>query len=60
MRNEIIIYSIKLANKIVNAGFKVLRTDINFKNPNYKVFVFENRPEIQAMLDSFVLSKKGG
>ena len=41
------IYSLRVADALVNKGFKLIRTGINFNNPQFKVFYFEDTPELQ-------------
>ena len=55
---EIIVYSKTLANNLVNNGFHLIRTEINFKNDKYRVFVFERTPEVEAMIDTYRSSRR--
>lgn len=45
-----IVYSKALANHLVNLGFSLVRTEINFKDPNYRVFIFEYSAELEAVI----------
>ena len=46
------IYTRKLAVYLREKGFKILSTEVNYKYPQYDVYVFEDTPELtQAILD---------
>ena len=57
--NEVAIFSLRLANEFINHDQALLRTEINLKFPEYKIFIFENSEYIQATLD-YELKKKRG
>ena len=44
------IFSLKLANELVDKGFVLLGTGINIKFPKYKVFYFEDTPELREAI----------
>ena len=50
MKKEIIIYSKKLANYLIDSGYELLRTEININYPKFKVFVFKYDAEIDTIL----------
>ena len=53
---EKIVFMPRMAYALQDRGFPILRQETNFKNPKYKVFVFEETEElIQTMI---VLSRK--
>lgn len=52
-----IVYTTKLANYLDKLGFKCLRTEINIKNPNFKVFIFEETPELNAVIEAYIKNK---
>lgn len=40
------IFTRKLAIYLREKGFRILKTEVNFKYPQYDVFVFEDTPEL--------------
>ena len=45
------IFTRKLAVYLREHGFKIIGTEVNFKNPKFDVYLFEDTPElIQAIL----------
>ena len=47
---EYTIYSKKMAFKLRELGFKLLRTGINKNFPQYNTYIFENSEELQKAL----------
>ena len=46
-----LIYTKKLAIYLRNKGFRIIGTEVNYKYPQYDVYVFEETPElIETML----------
>lgn len=46
------IFTRKLAVLLRERGFKIIRTEVNFKMPRFDVYVFEDTPELtEAILD---------
>ena len=45
MKNYIV-YNLQLAHLLANKGFKLVGTGINYNNPKFKVFYFEDTPEL--------------
>lgn len=43
-----IVYSLRIANELVKMGYEIIETNINIQNPQYRVFFFEDTPEIRA------------
>lgn len=56
--NTKIVYTTKLANYLDSLGFKCIRTELNIKNPAFKVFVFEDTPELRATIESYINKNK--
>ena len=53
---EKVVFMPRMAYALQDRGFRIIRQETNFKNPKYKVFVFEETEElIRSMI---VLSKK--
>ena len=48
------IFSKKLMNHLVDLGFKVIRSEVNIKDVNMRVFFFEYSDELQAVIDEYV------
>lgn len=43
-----LVYSLRIANELVKKGYEIIETNINIQNPKYRVFFFEDTPEIRA------------
>lgn len=49
---EKVIFMPRLAYALQDRGFTIIRQETNFKNPKYKVFIFEETQElISAMVN---------
>ena len=46
-------FSLRLATYLSDKGFEVLRTEISFKKPKFKIFVFKMSDELKKALDEF-------
>ena len=55
-----VVFSKDLANKLVNLGFKLIKTEINLKDTKFKVFIFENSEDLEAVVESYKREKRGG
>lgn len=44
------IFTLWVANKLINRGFKVVSSEINLSYPNLKVFIFEDTVELRQAL----------
>lgn len=44
---DYMVYSLRVANALVEQGFEVINTSININNPKLKVFYFENTQELR-------------
>ena len=51
MRNYVV-YSLRVANELVNKGFELIGTGINIQNPKYTVFYFEDTKELQEAIEA--------
>ena len=49
-----VVYTAKLANYLDGLGFKCLRTELNNKNPQYRVFIFEKTAELEAAVEAYL------
>ena len=54
MNKTYTVFRLTIANKLVDMGFKCVATGINFKNPKYRVFHFENSEELQKAIKELV------
>lgn len=45
-----LVYTLKVANELVNRGFQIIDTSINIQKPQYKVFWFADSPEIREAI----------
>lgn len=59
MPNTKVVFSKELANILVDKGFKIIKTDINLKDPKFKVFVFENSEGLLEEIEAYRKSKGG-
>lgn len=50
---DYIVYSLRLANYLVNNDFKIKSTSINVNYPKYKIFYFEQTDELLAAIEKF-------
>ena len=48
MNKDYVIYNLKIANILIKAGFEMVGSGINTKNPKYRVFYFKDTPELRA------------
>lgn len=48
------IHSLKLADRLVNAGIRCEGKKVNVQNPRYCDFIFKNTPETLEMLKQYV------
>ena len=55
-----VVFSKDLANKLVNLGFKLIKTEINLKDPKFKVFIFDNSEDLEAVVAQYKREKRGG
>ena len=55
--NERVIYMASIAVELRNRGFRILRTEVNFKNPQYDVYIFEKTEALNHALEE-ILKKK--
>lgn len=59
MPNTKVVFSKELANILVNKGFKIIKTDINLKDPKFKVFIFELSEALLEEVEAYKKSKGG-
>ena len=48
------IFSLKVANQLINRGHKIIRYEVNTMNPKYKVFVFLKTNNFKNDLDNIL------
>ena len=53
MKKDYVVYSLKVANFLMNEGFKLKGSAINTKFPKYMVYYFENTTELRAAIDKY-------
>ena len=54
--NEKRIYRMRLADYLTARGFKVIRTVQDIKNINYKNWIFEESPQLEAAINDYIKS----
>lgn len=52
------IHSLKLADRLVNAGIRCEGKKVNVQNPRYYDFIFKNTPEAHEMLKQYVEERR--
>lgn len=53
MGKDYVVYSLRLANILSNKGFQIKGTRINYKNPKYTVFMFEDTEELRKAIKRY-------
>lgn len=51
--NDLVVYSIKLANRLAYYGYSVKAVGINKNNPKYNVYYYEDTKEIRQIIEDF-------
>lgn len=51
------IFTRKLAVYLRERGFKIIGTEVNFKHPEYDVWLFENTPELTEAILMYSANK---
>ena len=54
----IYIHSLKLADRLVNAGIRCEGKKVNVQNPKYCDFIFKNTPEVRAIMEKYIKEKR--
>lgn len=57
--NTKVVFSKELANILCSKGFKVLKCEINLKDPRFKVFIFEYSEELEKIVEEYKKAKRG-
>lgn len=52
------VFSLKLANKLVDSGFELIGSSINTKDSKYKVFYFKKTPELIAAVAKYQAARE--
>jgi len=52
------VFNIRVANKLEKQGFKVIKMDVNHKNPRYMVYYFEDSVELREAIHPLITRKK--
>ena len=45
--NYFIVYSMRVANALIHKGFEMVGSRVNYKNPKYLVYLFEDSDELR-------------
>lgn len=54
----IYIHSLKLADRLVNAGIRCEGKKVNVQNPKYCDFIFKNTAEVRAIMEKYIEEKR--
>lgn len=46
-----IVYSLRVANELIKRGYQVINVENNIQFPRYKVFFFEDTPEVRKTIE---------
>lgn len=57
MKKDCLVYTLRVANALVNRGFKIINTAINIDNPKYKVYYFEDSKAIREAIKEINASR---
>ena len=57
MTNEYTIYAKWLAIKLREEGFRIIRTEVNQKHPQYDCWVFEDSTDLQIAISYLTKNK---
>ena len=52
------IFNIRVANELEKQGFKVIKMDVNRKNPRYMVYYFEDSVALREAIRPLINRKK--
>lgn len=52
------IHSLRLADILINEGFKCLGKKINIRNPQYADFIFEECPRVREIIDEYTTERR--
>ena len=47
MNKNFIVYSMRVANALIRKGFEMIGSRVNYKNPKYMVYLFEDTQELR-------------
>ena len=53
-----VVYSLALMNDIVMAGHRCKQVEDDNNNPRFKVFLFDNKPEVQEIIKNYMSRNK--
>lgn len=48
-----------MANYLYKNGFKIIDTQLNFKQPDHLVYAFEDTPELRQAMTDYTNAKQG-
>lgn len=51
-------FSAKIAQYLCRKGFRIIKTEVNFKNPRYSVYCFEDSQKIREVFDQYLTTRK--
>lgn len=51
MSKDYAIFSLRVANILANKGFKIINSRVNYKDPKYMVYYFEDTPALRNALE---------
>lgn len=51
------VFSLRLTNILANKGFQIVRSKVNYKNPQFLVYYFEDTPELREAINFYKNNK---
>lgn len=58
-KREMVIYSQQIAIELRKRGFKIVKTEINHRYPQYDIYIFDNTKEFREAFNEIVRGKFG-
>lgn len=57
MEKKYMVYTLKVANALVDRGYNIVGTGINFRNPKYRIFYFEDTQKLREEINEIISSQ---
>lgn len=51
------VFSLKLANVLASKGFKITKSCVNYKHPQYMVYYFKDTPELRDAVEYYIANQ---
>lgn len=57
MNKNYVVYSMRVANALIHKGFEMVGSRVNFKNPKYLVYLFEDTAELREAIQQLTMDR---